>query len=202
MGHNTGGGTQGANEFEIGSKVRELRKKRQFTLEDIVTKTGLTKSVLEDIEGGDFMPPVATLIKLAKALGVGMAYFFEEEAAPRERISVTRSGERMKLKRRPHHHEGEVDYVYETLETRKPDKHMEPLFVEFLPMEVSDMVFVNHEGEEFLYVLEGTLEFRSDDRVEVLRHGDAIYFDSDINHSFRSLTDKPAKAVVVVWARR
>jgi len=188
------------DEFKIGSKLRELRQAKNYTLQDLVTKTGISKSVLTEIESGDVIPPVATLLKLGKALNVGMAYFFEDEPVS-EKISVTRSGERIRLERRPHHHEGEVDYIYETLEAKKADKHMEPLLVEFQPMDISDMVFVNHEGEEFLYVLEETLEFRTDDRMEVLNPGDSIYFESDINHSFRSLTDKPAKAIVVVWAK-
>ena len=200
MTQNEGIGKAAAEELKIGSKVRELRQKKNYTLQDLVTKTGLSKSVLTEIESGKVIPPVATLIKLTKALGVGMAYFFEDEAVT-EKISVTRSGERVKIKRRPHHHEGEVDYIYETLETKKPDKHMEPLLVEFQPMEIANMVFVNHKGEEFLYVLEETLEFRTDDRMEVLNPGDTIYFESDINHSFRSLSDKPAKAIVVVWAK-
>ncbi len=193
-------GTPIVDEFKIGSKVRELRQKKNYTLQDLVTKTGISKSVLTEIESGDVIPPVATLLKLSKALNVGMAYFFEDELVS-EKISVTRSGERIRLERRPHHHEGEVDYIYESLETKKPEKHMEPLLVEFQPMEIADMVFVNHEGEEFLYVLEETLEFRTDDRMEVLNPGDSIYFESDINHSFRSLSDKPAKAIVVVWAK-
>ena len=188
------------DELKIGSKVRELRQRKHYTLQDLVTKTGLSKSVLTEIEDGDTIPPVATLLKLSKALKVGMAYFFEDEIIS-EKISVTRSGERMRLERRPHHHEGEVDYIYETLETKKPDKHMEPLLVEFRSMDTSDMVFMSHEGEEFLYVLEETLEFRTDDRIEILKPGDTIYFESDINHSFRSLTDKPARAIVVVWAK-
>ncbi|MCD6153446.1 MAG: helix-turn-helix transcriptional regulator [Syntrophobacterales bacterium] len=193
-------GTPVADELKIGSKVRELRQKKHYTLQDLVTKTGLSKSVLTEIEDGDTIPPVATLLKLSKALKVGMAYFFEDEVIS-EKISVTRSGERMRLERRPHHHEGEVDYSYETLETKKPDKHMEPLLVEFRPMDTSDMIFMSHEGEEFLYVLEETLEFRTDDRIEILNPGDTIYFESDINHSFRSLTDQPARAIVVVWAK-
>jgi len=188
------------DEFKISRKVRELRQKKHYTLQDLVTKTGLSKSVLTEIESGDVIPPVATLLKLAKALNVGMAYFFEDESVSKK-ISVTRSGERIRLERRPHHHEGEVDYIYESLETKKPEKHMEPLLVEFQPMEIADMVFVNHEGEEFLYVLEETLEFRTDDQMEVLNPGDSIYFESDINHSFRSLSDKSAKAIVVVWAK-
>lgn len=193
-------GTPVVDELKIGNKVRELRQRKHYTLQDLVTKTGLSKSVLTEIEDGDTIPPVATLLKLSKALKVGMAYFFEDEIIS-ENISVTRSGERMRLERRPHHHEGEVDYIYETLETKKPDKHMEPLLVEFRPMDTSDMVFMSHEGEEFLYVLEETLEFRTDDRIEILNPGDTIYFESDINHSFRSLTDKPARAIVVVWAK-
>ena len=63
------------------------------------------------------------------------------------------------------------------------------------------MVFVSHEGEEFIFVLEGTLEFRSDERTEVLEAGDAIYFESDINHSFRALGEKPATAIGVIWAK-
>jgi quercetin dioxygenase-like cupin family protein len=127
-----------------------------------------------------------------------MAHFFKDEA-PAEQISVTRAGERLSVKRRPHHREGEVDYIYESLEARMPGKHMEPLLVEFVPMETTEMVFTSHEGEEFLFLLDGKLEFRTNDRVEILSAGDALYFDSVLNHSFRSLTDAPARAVVVVW---
>jgi mannose-6-phosphate isomerase-like protein (cupin superfamily) len=77
----------------------------------------------------------------------------------------------VKVKRRPHHREGEVDYVYESIEPKNPHKHMEPFLVEFQPMETGEMVFMSHEGEEFHFVLEGRLEFRTDDRVEVLYPG-------------------------------
>jgi transcriptional regulator with XRE-family HTH domain len=189
-----------AEGLKIGRVVRELRHKKQITVQDLAAKTGISKSVIAEIESGDVVPPVATLLKLAKVFNVGMASFFEEEAAG-VKISVTRSGERIRIKRRPHHHEGELDYIYESLETHKSDKHMEPLFVEFQPLDTGDMVFTNHEGEEFLFVLEGRLEFRTDDRVEILEPGDTIYFESDINHSFRSLDEKPAKAIAVVWSK-
>ena len=78
---------------------------------------------------------------------------------------------------------------------------MEPFMVEFPVQETSDMVFVNHEGEEFLHLLEGNLEFRSVDRVELLEAGDSIYFESDLSHSFRCLGEQPARAIVVVWSK-
>jgi len=186
--------------LRIGRAVKEFRHKKQITLQDLAARTGIPKSVLAEIENGDVVPPVASLLKLAKAFNVGMASFFEEEA-PGMKISVTRSGERISIKKRPHHHEGEVDYIYESLETHKADKHMEPLLVDFQPLDTGDMVFTNHEGEEFLFVLEGRLEFRTDDRVEILEPGDTIYFESEINHSFRSLDEKPARAIAVVWSK-
>lgn len=185
-------------EFRIGGKIKDLRERNFYTLQDLAAKTGISKSVLNEIEKDEVMPPVATLLKLAKALNVGMAYFFKDEA-PAEQISVTRAGERLSIKRRPHHRDGEVDYIYESLEARMPGKHMEPLLVDFVPMETAEMVFTSHEGEEFLFLLDGKLEFRTNDRVESLSAGDALYFDSGLNHSFRSLTDVPARAVVVVW---
>lgn len=188
-------------ELEIGRRVRNLREKMQLTLQDLAAKTDIPKSVLEEIESGDVIPPVSTLLRLSKALKVGMAHFFHEEDSS-VNLSVTRSHERTGMRKwRSQHHIGDADYVYESLEFKKCDKHMEPLWVEFLPMNTSDLVFSSHAGEEFLYVLEGVLEFRSDNLVEVLRPGDTIYFDSDMNHSYRGLDGKPAKAIVVVWSK-
>ena len=185
-------------DVNIGRKVRELREKSQLTIMDLTARSGVPKSVLAEIESGDVTPPVATLLKLARAMNVGMAFFFQDEAAA-DKVSVTRKDQRIRIRRRPHHHEGEVDYIYESLETRKPDKHMEPLFVEFQSMETGDMVFSSHEGEEFVYLLEGRLEFRSHERLEVLTPGDAIYFESDLSHAFRGLDNQAARAIVVVW---
>jgi transcriptional regulator with XRE-family HTH domain len=186
--------------LKIGNKVRELRQKNRYTLQDLAAKTGLSKPFLSQIENDHVVPPVATLLKLARALNVGMAHFFQDELST-DKISVTRSQERSWVERRPHQEKGEVNYRYESLETKKQDKHMEPFLVEFGNSETSEMVFMSHEGEEFLFLLEGKLEFRSVDRVELLNPGDTIYFESDLSHSFRCLGDEPARAVVVVWSQ-
>jgi transcriptional regulator with XRE-family HTH domain len=184
--------------LKIGSKVRELRQKKHYTLQDVAAKTGLSKPFLSQIENHHVVPPVATLLKLARAFDVGLAYFFQDEVGV-DRIAITRREERVRVERRPHHRKGEVNYIYEALDTKKTNKHMEPFLVEFPVQDTSEMIFMNHEGEEFLHVLEGTLEFRSIDRVEVLGPGDSIYFESELSHSFRCLGEKPARALVVVW---
>jgi transcriptional regulator with XRE-family HTH domain len=189
-----------AVELGIGRKLQKLRETNRLTLDDLAAKTGLARDLLNDIEKGDFVPPVATLLNLARALGVEMAHFFKDET-PEIKVSLTRRAERVPVRQRPHHREGEVDYIYEALEIRKQDKHMEPLLVEFQPLGTSEMVFTSHDGEEFTYLLEGRLEFRTNDRVEILEPGDTLYFESKQNHSFRSLDGKPARALVVVWNR-
>jgi transcriptional regulator with XRE-family HTH domain len=185
--------------LKIGSKVRELRQKKHYTLQDVAAKTGLSKPFLSQIENDHVVPPVATLLKLARAFEVGLAYFFQDKVGI-DRIAITRRDERVRVEKRPHHRKGEVNYVYEALDTKKTNKHMEPFLVEFPVQDTSEMIFMNHEGEEFLHVLEGTLEFRSIDRVEVLEPGDSIYFESELSHSFRCLGEKPARAIVVVWS--
>ncbi len=184
--------------LRIGARVRELREKLRYTLQDMSAKTGLSKIELSQIEDCEFAPPVSSLLKIAGALEVGIGYFFQEKSESEE-IAVTRLSERVRISRRSHHQKGEVNYVYEALETRKSDKHMEPFLVEFPPLDTSEMVFASHEGEEFLTLLEGKLEFRTPSRVEVLDPGDSIYFLSSISHSFRCLGEKIAKAIVVVW---
>lgn len=186
--------------LKIGPKVKQLREKHRFTLQDMAAKTGLDKEFLLQVEEDQAVPPVATLLKLAKALDVGMSYFFQDRAGS-EKIAVTRKQERHRVERRPHHRPGEVNYIYEALETKKTDKHMAPFLVEFPWQDTSEMVFMSHEGEEFLHLLSGELEFRTVDRVEILQAGDSIYFESDVSHSFRCLSETPARAIVVVWSR-
>jgi len=185
--------------LSIGDKIRKLREKKRYSLKDLVAVTGLEKDLLSQIEANNVVPPVATLLNLAKALNTNMTFFFQDSIST-EKISVTRHHECVRIEQRPHHEKGEVNYFYEALETKKTNKHMEPFLVEFKKQDTSDMVFVSHDGEEFLYLLEGSLEFRSIDRVEVLDPGDSIYFESDISHSFRCLSEQPAKAIVVLWS--
>lgn len=198
--HTAEDGSQELKDLHLGRKLKELRDKYRLTIQDLAARTGLDPETLTNIESGALVPPVATLLKLAKTFQVGLAYFFEDQPAG-VKISLTRKADRKRLEKRPHHMAGEVTYVYETLENRKPDKHMEPFLVEFPTMATEDMVFVSHEGEEFVYLMEGCLEFRTPDRVEILEPGDSIYFDSEVSHSFRGVGGTTAKAVVVVWNR-
>ncbi len=184
----------------IGARIREIRERNRNSLEELAGKTGIDEEVIARIETNEFIPPLAALFKLANALEVDIANFFNDKPSD-EKISITRRQERVRIGRRPHHDQGEVDYIYEALEIRHTG-HMEPFLVEFPLQDTSEMVFNSHEGEEFLHILEGTVEFRSAERVEVLHSGDSIYFDSEVSHSFRRVGEEPARAIAVIWNKR
>ena len=187
--------------LKMGARIKEFRENSNLTLEDLAAQTDIDREVLSRIENSEFFPPLATLLKLANALDVEIVNFLQGRASV-EKISITRRNERVRIGRRPHHRQGEVDYIYEALEIRQNFRHMDPFMVEFPFQDIREMVFNSHEGEEFLYILEGTLEFRSTDRVEVLNAGDSIYFQSDVSHSFRRLSEGPARAIAVIWNKR
>lgn len=182
---------------DLGNRVRELRQKRRYTLQDLAAKTGLPKTLLEQLEDDQYNPPVASLFKIAKALDVDISYFFQSEDLE-IKVAVTHPEQRITSVKRGHQQAGEVGYSYQSLEVHKPNKVMQPLLVSFDVMAKSDMVFVCHEGQECVYLLSGELEFRTPEEVHCLNPGDCLYFDSDVPHAFRSLGSEPAQALIVV----
>jgi len=186
--------------LKIGNKVKELRQKNRYTLQDLAARTGLSKPFLSRIENGYVVPPIATLLKLSRGLNVRIVHFFED-ASENEKVSLTHPWERIRIERRPHQGKERANYVYELLETKKLKKNMEPFLIEFRKLDSDEIVFMTHEGEEFLYVIEGKIEFRTVNRSEVLEPGDSIYLESELSHSFRCANDKPAKALAVIWSK-
>lgn len=79
---------------------------------------------------------------------------------------------------------------------------MEPFLVEFKRTRVEKLAYLSHEGEEFLYLIDGTLEFRTKEEIHILNVGDSVYFDSSIPHAYRSLERRNSKALVVVYSKR
>lgn len=188
-------------ELGIGRKIRSLRKQLDFTLQQLSDKTGLSKPLLSQVENGHVVPPVSTLMRIAKALGVNISFFFQDEEED-VKVSVTRASERHEVGPRPHHPNDEVGYSYASLEIHKARKSMQPLMVTFGREEGDALRFYSHEGEECVYLIEGQVEFISDEGNWTLDVGDCLYFDSEIPHALRTVSDKPAKALIVLFPGR
>jgi transcriptional regulator with XRE-family HTH domain len=182
----------------LGQKIKTLRQRKGLSLQQIAEKTNLSEPLLSQIEGEVVAPPVATLLKISKALNVNIGYFFQEEESGKRAV-VVRKNERKQIFRRIHEDPSKIGYYYESLAYPKADKHMEPFQVKFEVKKKEDLIFFNHKGEEFLFVLEGQLEFNYENEIFTLEPGDSLYFDSGFPHAFRALGRKNALAIDVIY---
>jgi len=186
--------------LHIGKKIRELRKKAGLVLQDLSNRTGLSKPLLSQIEKEVVSPPIATLLKISRALDINIGFFFQNHD-PEERVVLVRKDESKVIDSRYFGRE-ESGYYYEALAYKKSKKYMEPFLVEFKRKKAEKLSYFSHEGEEFIYLLEGTLEFRTENQQYILRPGDSLYFESSIPHAYRALERKNAKALTVVYPSR
>ena len=185
--------------LNLGKQIRKIRLKLGLTLQNLSDLTGLSKPLLSQIENDVTLPPIATLLKISKALGKHIGDFFQETIPNHKRIAVVRQEERKETMRRLHEEAERVGYRYESLAYPMGDKRMEPFMVELEPREERNTPVYHHAGEEFLFVLEGEMEFRGDDQVIALRAGDSLYFDSKIPHALRGLRGKKARVLAVIY---
>ncbi len=185
--------------LKLGEKVKDLRLQKRYTLRQVAGNTGLSIALLSQIENNAVSPPVATLLRIARALDVTIGYFFREEES-KDKAVVVRKNERKKAFRRRYAQHGEGGYTYEALAYTRNAKHMEPFLVEFEPKQKEDLTFLNHRGEEFLFLFRGRLAFHYDQDEIVLDSGDSLYFDSGVPHAFRALRGKKAQGIVIVYS--
>ena len=186
--------------LHIGKKIRDLRKKASFVLQDLSDRTGLSKPLLSQIEKEVVSPPIATLLKISKALNVNIGFFFEDHY-PEEKVVLVRKDESEVIDSRFFGRD-ESGYYYEALAYKKSKKFMEPFLVEFKRRSAEKLSYFSHDGEEFIYLLEGILEFRTENQQYILRPGDSLYFESSIPHAYRALERRNAKALSVIYPVR
>ncbi|NKB58380.1 MAG: helix-turn-helix domain-containing protein [Alphaproteobacteria bacterium] len=186
-------------EQQIGPRLRKIRKRCGYTLEELASKTGLTKGYLSKIETSKKVPPIATLSRLSEAVGCEIAYFFQDhEGANRveDRISVVRAEERRLVVRGG----SSFGYDYRSLAHGYSDKSMNP-FVFTFPADVQGDTFFEHDGEELIFILGGAVEFEIAEKRLRLQTGDSVYFDSSLPHRGRSIGDENAQALVVIYGQ-
>jgi transcriptional regulator with XRE-family HTH domain len=181
-------------DLNLGQKIKTLRQRKGVSLQQMGEKTSLSEPLLSQIENEVVAPPVATLLKISKALNVNIGYFFQEEESGKRAVIVRKN------ERRIHEDPSKVGYYYESLAYPKADKHMEPFHVQFEVKNKEDILFFNHKGEEFVFVLEGQVEFSYEDEIFTLNAGDSLYFDSSSPHAFRAVGKKNALAIDVIYA--
>ncbi|MCX5918865.1 MAG: cupin domain-containing protein [Deltaproteobacteria bacterium] len=188
---------KGSEDLRIGEKVRELREKKGLSLQDMANRTGYTSALLSQVENHLISPPLGALIKIAKALEVRVGTFFGEE--PRESYAIVRRDERKHISRYASKEGVSYGYAYESLGFDKKDRQMEPFLVTLEPATVKSEKLSTHDGEEFIFVLEGEMEAILGGHKDVLHPGDSIYYDSTIPHKVQCHRDIPTRILAVIW---
>lgn len=183
-------------ESEIGKRIKSDRNKKRITLESLALMTGFTKGYLSKVEKSQKAPPVSTLGTIASALGVTISSLLGEES-PATPICLVKKGERVSIIR-----DGtNFEYSYESVAHKFANKMMEP-FILTLPVRPKKRTLYQHEGQEILFVLEGTMKFLHGAEEFIAAEGDCVYFDSGIPHFGESIGNKGVKCFMVIFSPR
>lgn len=200
-GRATGGATAHAtdhaddNRLTFGGHVRALRKNAGMTLSELAGATGISVSALSKIENDQMSPTFSNLIRLAEGFDIHIADLVtvsDSRRAPSARFVVTRGTD--------HEFTAAAHYSFTALCAELREKRMNPLITRVSPKPADQEIeMVSHQGEEFIYVLNGPVEIRSEYYQPVrLETGDSVYMDSTMAHCYAAIGKKPAE-VLVIW---
>jgi len=185
--------------YEIGRKLRQLRLKKKIGLVDLGRHTGLSASMLSQLENGKMVPTLPTLARIAMVFDVGIDHFFADRRK-KALFSVVRKEERMRFPDRPD--APAPAYHFECLAFSSQEKSLQAYLAEFQVIPPEKVVPHAHEGAEFIHVLSGELGIYYIDEETVLKEGDSVYFDSGHSHGYRAIGAESARAVVITTPPR
>lgn len=182
----------------VGEKIRSLRESKSISREELSERSGLSIEQIERIENNIDLPSLAPLIKIARVIGVHLGTFLDEhpEAGPaicrgvEDDNAISFSNNAIQSRRHMQYH---------ALARSKAGRHMEPFIIDVAPTDDNDFVLSTHEGEEFIYVLEGTMEISYGQDTCLLNPGESIYYDSVVPHHVHAYQGKAARILAVVY---
>jgi transcriptional regulator with XRE-family HTH domain len=171
---------------EIGARIAKLRQEKGLSLEELSNMTGFAVELLSDIEQQKVQPQLGTVIKLSKALD---SAFGRLVSGTGDRLySVTRRNERKVVSRSTASSGSQQLYTYMALAPEVKGRHMEALIVQL--EESPDQEMSVHDGEEFIFVLDGTALLKIGDDTFDLEPGDSVYYLSTTPHLIASKEGK------------
>jgi len=168
----------------LGDRIRKMREKLNIDLTQLAEKTGYASEYLKEIEEGKISPPVGTLIQISRALSVASSSLLAEEK---------------KAERRKGYIQRTKAYSYKCLTPGAEDKHLWAYLITLDPKKEHEMVAFQHEGEEFVYAMEGRVEIKVGETVNVVKKGASLHFNSGVPHHLKNLSTKQSKLLVVVF---
>lgn len=176
-------------EKDLGKKIKKLRLEKKMTLKALSEKAGLSVGFLSQLERGLTSTAITTLNTIAGALDVDLSYFL---APPKQNNSrIIRSYEREIYQVQ------DDKFIYYNLENTEECNKLTPMIITILPEEKKTFNQYTHDGEEFLYVIEGILTVYIDNEKKDLHPGDTLHIKSSISHDWHNLTNKIVRILTV-----
>ena len=172
----------------LGPRVRELREGHNWSREDLAQSTGQSPEFIEQVETGEVTPSVAFLLRLARALGIDPSAFLTEE----EKTNLRDQRADAFVKRTQ-------NYWYETLTPGAVNEHLRAFRITIEPRQAHKPVAYKHEGEEFVFVMEGELELTVGQKRHLMKPGESMHFNSDVPHKLVNLADTSTICLVVLF---
>jgi transcriptional regulator with XRE-family HTH domain len=185
----------------IGSKVKNIRESRNLSIDEVAERAGVSRIQIERIEGDVEIPSLAPLIKIARALGVRLGTFLDDQTELGPVISRAKNSREQNTIRFTNDSTVARKHMeYHSLSQDKAGRHMEPFLIDIDASGQTDFTLSSHEGEEFIYVLDGTVEVIYGKEKYALETGDSIYYDSIVAHHVHACNGASAKIIGVIYA--
>lgn len=181
----------------VGAKIRCLREMRGISLDEMAERCGMTVDQIGKIEGGDVATSLSPLLKIARGLGVRLGTFLDDADVSGPVVSSTDTN------KSTIRFAGEADRKgldFHPLAANKRDRNMEPFVIDVNPLASSNYKLCGHEGEEFIYVMDGEIEVAYGKDKFIVRKGETIYYDSIVPHHLHAAGDSPAKIMAVLYS--
>ena len=176
---------------QIGVKIKTLRQERGLSLRTLGNLCELSPNTISLIERGISSPSVATLHRLATALGVPIIAFFEEQENYAE-VVITRARERRRS--------GSTRVLLESLGVGLAEQTLEPFLVTLKPGAGAGKPLMAHAGHELVFVLGGELEYEVAGKKYQLFEGDTLLFEAKLPHNWRNLGHEPVRFLLIFQA--
>jgi len=186
--------TAGALERYLGNAVRDLRQRHGLTIADVAERAAISRGMLSKIENAQTATSLDTLTRLARALGVSLSTLFRNYDVPDGSAQLVKNGEGMEVVRRG----TKRGHTYHLLAyDQGPTKLFEPFLITIDSESATFPVF-EHPGTEFIYMLEGRMEYRHGQHTYLLTPGDSLTFRGEVPHGPEKLIECPIRFLATI----
>ena len=184
---------------KLGKKITTLREAHHLTQQDLADRCSTDVETIAGLEAGELPPSLAPLIKITRALGVRLGTLMDDDEHHGPSYLNAEQMEEVTRMKSLETNSDAGDLSYFSLAAGRPSRHMDPFVITVTPSTATEHKLVGHEGEEWLFGMEGEIEIEYGKELYILGPGESIYYDSIVPHQVRAHDGQKAKFLACVY---